>query len=52
MVDLTGGYLIVERKKLPIEPIPDFLMRIVDSGGLVEYARGLEEVPLCTASHR
>jgi 3-isopropylmalate/(R)-2-methylmalate dehydratase small subunit len=52
MVDLTGGYLIVDGKKLPIQPIPEFLMKIVDSGGLVEYARGLEEVPECTASLR
>lgn len=51
MVDLSRGHLIVEGKNLPIEPIPDFLMRIVDSGGLVEYARGLEEVPACTVSH-
>jgi 3-isopropylmalate/(R)-2-methylmalate dehydratase small subunit len=50
MVDLTGGYLIVDGKKLPIQPIPEFLMKIVDSGSLVEYARGLEEVPVCTAS--
>ena len=52
MVDLTGGHLIVEGKKLPIEPIPDFLMKIVNSGGLVEYAREFQEVPLCIASHR
>jgi len=52
MVDLTGGYLIVDGKKLFIEPIPGFLMKIVDSGGLVEYARRLEEVPLCTVSHQ
>jgi 3-isopropylmalate/(R)-2-methylmalate dehydratase small subunit len=52
MVDLTGGHLIVEGKKLPIEPIPDFLMKIVNSGGLVEYAREFQEVPVCIASHR
>jgi 3-isopropylmalate/(R)-2-methylmalate dehydratase small subunit len=52
MVDLTGGHLIVEGKKLPIEPIPDFLMKIVNSGGLVEYAREFQEVPLCIASHQ
>jgi 3-isopropylmalate/(R)-2-methylmalate dehydratase small subunit len=48
MVDLKGGYLIADGKKLTIEPIPEFLMKIVDAGGLVEYARGLEEVPECT----
>ncbi len=52
MVDLTGGHLIVEGKTLPVAPIPEFLMKIVTSGGLVEYALGLEEVPVCTASHR
>ena len=52
MVDLTGGHLIVEGKKLPIEPIPDFLMKIVNSGGLVEYAREFQEVPVCIASHQ
>ncbi|MCX6698826.1 MAG: 3-isopropylmalate dehydratase small subunit [Methanomicrobiales archaeon] len=52
MVDLIGGYLIVDGRKLSIEPIPEFLMRIVDSGGLVEYACGLQEVPVCTASHQ
>ena len=49
MVDLKGGYLVVDGIRLPVDPIPDFLMKIVDSGGLVEYARGLEEVPVCTA---
>lgn len=52
MVDLAGGYLIVEGRQLPVQPIPGFLMKIVDSGGLVEYACGLEEVPVCTASHQ
>jgi 3-isopropylmalate/(R)-2-methylmalate dehydratase small subunit len=52
MVDLKGGYLVVDGIKLAIDPIPDFLMKIVDSGGLVEYARELEEVPVCTALHR
>jgi 3-isopropylmalate/(R)-2-methylmalate dehydratase small subunit len=52
MVDLKGGYLIVEGQKFPIEPIPDFLMKIVNSGGLVEYAREFQEVPVCIASHQ
>jgi 3-isopropylmalate/(R)-2-methylmalate dehydratase small subunit len=51
MVDLDNGYLINDGKKFPIEPIPEFLRKIVDSGGLVEYANELEEVPLCTTSH-
>lgn len=52
MVDLTGGYLVVEGQKFPIKPIPDFLMKIVNSGGLVEYAREFKEVPVCIASHQ
>ena len=52
MIDLKGGYLVVDGNRLPVDPIPDFLMKIVDSGGLVEYARELEEVPVCTALHR
>ena len=52
MVDLNNGFLINDGKKLPIEPIPEFLMKIVDSGGLVEYALELEEVPVCTVSHQ
>ncbi len=43
---------MVDGNRLPIDPIPDFLMKIVDSGGLVEYARELEEVPVCTALHQ
>ncbi|HTY15815.1 MAG TPA: 3-isopropylmalate dehydratase small subunit [Methanoregulaceae archaeon] len=52
MVDMDGGYLINEGRTLAIEPIPKFLKEIIDAGGLVEYAIGLEEVPACTVSHR
>jgi 3-isopropylmalate/(R)-2-methylmalate dehydratase small subunit len=52
MADLDGGHVIVDGVQYDIEPIPEFMRRIIDSGGLVEYARGLEEVPVCTASHR
>jgi 3-isopropylmalate/(R)-2-methylmalate dehydratase small subunit len=52
MVDPDHGYLVNDERKLSIEPIPEFLKKIVDSGGLVEYARDLEEVPVCTASHQ
>ncbi|HVP94053.1 MAG TPA: 3-isopropylmalate dehydratase small subunit [Methanoregulaceae archaeon] len=50
MVDLDGGYLVCDGEKMAIEPIPEFLRKIVDAGGLVEYARELKEVPLCTMS--
>jgi 3-isopropylmalate/(R)-2-methylmalate dehydratase small subunit len=51
MVDMDGGYLINEGKKMAIEPIPKFLKEIIDAGGLVEYARELKEAPACTVSH-
>ena len=52
MVNLDEGYLVADGKRLEIEPIPGFLKRIVDCGGLVEYAQSLEEVPACTVSQR
>jgi len=35
-----------------LEPVPAFMQEIVDAGGLVEYARNLTEVQVCTESHR
>lgn len=50
VVDPHGGYIEVDRKRYVLEPVPAFLQKIVDAGGLVEYARGREEVDLCTES--
>jgi len=46
-LDLERGILTVDGKRYELEPVPAFLREIVDSGGLVEYARGLSEVTTC-----
>ncbi|MDD1718457.1 MAG: 3-isopropylmalate dehydratase small subunit [Methanoregulaceae archaeon] len=52
VIDLTNQVIIAGKGRLPIEPVPGFLNAIVEKGGLVEYARSLTEVPLCTESRR
>jgi 3-isopropylmalate/(R)-2-methylmalate dehydratase small subunit len=47
-VDLAGGYIEVDGKRLPIEPVPGFMKEIVDAGGLVAYAKNLREVKTCS----
>jgi 3-isopropylmalate/(R)-2-methylmalate dehydratase small subunit len=42
------GYVEAEGKKYTIEPVPAFMQAIIDAGGLVEYAKNLKEVPVCT----
>ncbi|HUU76129.1 MAG TPA: 3-isopropylmalate dehydratase small subunit [Methanoregulaceae archaeon] len=49
-VKLEEGYIEYQGRKLPIDPVPGFLQKIISAGGLVEYARGREEVPTCTES--
>ncbi|WP_054848518.1 3-isopropylmalate dehydratase [Methanoculleus chikugoensis] len=39
-VDLAGGYIEANGRRLPIEPVPGFMKEIVDAGGLVAYAKG------------
>ncbi|BBL69075.1 3-isopropylmalate dehydratase small subunit [Methanoculleus chikugoensis] len=46
-VDLAGGYIEANGRRLPIEPVPGFMKEIVDAGGLVAYAKGLDEVKTC-----
>lgn len=46
-IDLERGILSIEGRRYDLEPVPAFLREIVDSGGLVEYARGLSEVTTC-----
>ncbi len=36
---LADGYIEVSGKRFDIEPVPEFLQRIIDAGGLVEYAK-------------
>ncbi len=50
VVHMNEGYVVSGGKKYAIEPVPGFLKEIVDAGGLVEYARALEEVETCTTS--
>jgi len=38
-VNLKESYIESEGKRYPLEPIPDFMMKIVEAGGLVEYAK-------------
>lgn len=51
-IDLKRGYAEVENQKLAIEPVPPFMQGIIDAGGLVNYAKSLKEVPVCTKSQR
>lgn len=47
-VDTAHAIMYVDGKRFTLEPIPEFLLEIVVAGGLVEYAKRLKEVPLCT----
>jgi 3-isopropylmalate/(R)-2-methylmalate dehydratase small subunit len=51
-IDVDGHIISWEDKRFPIEPVPGFLREIVDAGGLVAFARDLEEVETCTGSQR
>jgi len=41
------GYVEVSGKNFDIEPVPAFLQRIIDAGGLVEYAKHIRSEDLC-----
>jgi 3-isopropylmalate/(R)-2-methylmalate dehydratase small subunit len=47
-IDTRKAIAMVEGREYHMEPVPSFLQEIVSAGGLVEYARNLKEVPLCT----
>ena len=51
-VDPGTGELVAAGRKYALEEVPGFLQEIVDAGGLVEYARGLEEVTTCRKTTR
>jgi len=38
-VNLSQAYIEADKKQYPLEPIPEFMMRIVEAGGLVGYAK-------------
>ena len=44
---LAEGFIEVSGKKFGIEPVPVFLQRIIDAGGLVEYAKQIKGEDLC-----
>jgi 3-isopropylmalate/(R)-2-methylmalate dehydratase small subunit len=50
VLNLRKGFIEADGKRFMIEPVPEFMQGIIDAGGLVEYARNLKELPLCTKS--
>ncbi|MDD1706382.1 MAG: 3-isopropylmalate dehydratase small subunit [Methanoregulaceae archaeon] len=51
-VDLENKQLLCNGIPHVIEPVPDFLLRIVEAGGLIAYAKNLDGVETCTGSQR
>ncbi|HZK29823.1 MAG TPA: 3-isopropylmalate dehydratase small subunit [Methanoregula sp.] len=51
-LNIKKGFLEADGRQFPIEPVPEFMQGIIDAGGLVEYAKNLPEVPVCTKSQR
>ncbi|WP_292366268.1 MULTISPECIES: 3-isopropylmalate dehydratase small subunit [unclassified Methanoculleus] len=47
-VDIAAGYIEVDGRRLAVEPVPWFMKEIVDAGGLVAYAKNLDEVKTCS----
>jgi len=45
---IKDGCIEADGKKYAIEPVPAFMQGIIDAGGLVEYARNIKEIPVCT----
>jgi len=51
-LNTRDGYIEADGKRYAVEPVPEFMQGIIDAGGLVPYAKGLKEVPVCTRSLR
>lgn len=51
-VDIAGQCIEWNGKKLPIEPVPAFLRKIIDAGGLIAFGKDLSEVSTCTGSQQ
>jgi 3-isopropylmalate/(R)-2-methylmalate dehydratase small subunit len=51
-LNLNKGFIEAEGKHFEIEPVPEFMQGIIDAGGLVEYAKNLRELPVCTKSQQ
>lgn len=47
-VDIAAGFIEANGKRLAVEPVPGFMKEIVDAGGLVAYAKDLDEVKTCS----
>ena len=47
-VDIAGGFIVANGKRFAVEPVPGFMKEIVDAGGLVAYAKDLDEVKTCS----
>jgi 3-isopropylmalate/(R)-2-methylmalate dehydratase small subunit len=46
------GKIVVDGREYSVEPVPEFMYRIVEAAGLVGYAKELKEAPVCTKSQR
>jgi len=46
------GKIMVDGREYSVEPVPEFMYRIVEAAGLVGYAKELKEAPVCTKSRR
>jgi len=51
-LNVNAGCVEAGGKRYDIEPVPEFMQGIVNAGGLVEYAKNMKEVPVCTGSHQ
>jgi 3-isopropylmalate/(R)-2-methylmalate dehydratase small subunit len=51
-LNVNEGFIETEGKHYKIEPVPEFMQGIIDAGGLVEYAKKLKELPVCTKSQQ
>ncbi|MDD4254143.1 MAG: 3-isopropylmalate dehydratase small subunit [Methanofollis sp.] len=51
-VDPVGGFIESDGVRYAVEAVPPFMQAIVDAGGLVDYAKEMKEVELCTGSRR
>ena len=51
-VNLKRQVIECGEKQFTTEPVPGFLQDIINAGGLVAYARNLEEIQTCTGSQR
>jgi 3-isopropylmalate/(R)-2-methylmalate dehydratase small subunit len=40
--------IVADDTEYSIEPVPAFMQGIIDAGGLVEYAKTIQEIPVCT----